>query len=178
MTLMKGLCSLLLLSVYTTAMSAVNPVRCDYIPEDTIYDPSDIFEFGPETDELKLKETIKTFNTSILTYMSKHCMDEVRCIADSVFIDFVVNPRGLVDSVWLVSDTPYPFKKTLKFIKNYDFKGPLVDYLFKEEDSKFEWPARSYHAKIKLVLDREKHRMGAFFDYERIKKKKTKRQKL
>uniref|UniRef100_A0AB33IX82 Uncharacterized protein n=1 Tax=Prevotella sp. GTC17254 TaxID=3236794 RepID=A0AB33IX82_9BACT len=47
---------------------------------------------------------------------------------DSVIIEFWVNPKGLVDSVYLIKPKPCPFDSVIGYIKSYDFEGPLYEY--------------------------------------------------
>ena len=88
------------------------------------------------------------------------------CIKDSAFVNFITNEKGRVDTVWLVRDKSFPFEKIYRFIKNYDFNGPLVEYVTTQP----ELYAKSYLVKIVLIFDRKKQRLRSLFDFELIKK--------
>ena len=158
----KFICVFLLLYTYAATVYAVNPLLLDSIYGETPY----VYDFGPEMDEEKLKQKVRTFNKNILSYITTHCLDEVLCIKDSAFVNFITNEKGRVDTVWLVRDKSFPFEKSYRFIKNYDFKGPLVEYVTTQP----EFYAKSYLVKIVLIFDRKKQRLRSLFDFELIKK--------
>ena len=158
----KFICFFLLLYTYAATVYAVNPLLLDSIFGETLY----AYEIGPEMDEEKLKQKVRTFNKDILSYITVHCLDEILCIKDSAFVNFIVNERGRVDTVWLVQDKSFPFEKIYRFIKNYDVQGPLVEYVTTQP----ELDAKSYLVMIVLIFDRKKLRLRSLFDFDLIKK--------
>lgn len=104
---------------------------------------------------------MKLFNDSILNYLATQCIETVLKIQDNVVVKFIVNGNGKVDSVWLVSPKDFPFEEIYKFIKNYDFKGSLVEYLSMPSQK------HSFTVRIILILDRKVNKLSIHFDYTR-----------
>ena len=62
---MKKFICVLLLYTYAATVYAVNPLLLDSIYGETPY----VYDFGPEMDEEKLKQKVRTFNKNILSYI-------------------------------------------------------------------------------------------------------------
>lgn len=155
---MKGLILFLFLLAHTTMIWA-SPVET----KNAIVDTSDvvILETDPTPNVEKYARKRKMFNDSLLNYLSKQCIETVLKIQDSVFVNFIVKGSGKVDSVWLVSPKDFPFEEIYKFIKNYDFKGSLVEYL------SIPFQKHSFTVRIILIFDRKINKLGIYFDYTR-----------
>ncbi len=119
---------------------------------------NEIFETDPEINEEEYARKRKLFTNSILNYLSTQCIETVLGMKDSVFVNFKVNASGKVDSVWLISPKDFPFEGIYKFIKNYDFKGQLIQIL--------SAPRRkhSFTVGICLVFDRQRSRLAIACD--------------
>lgn len=155
---MKGLIFFLFLLTHTTIVWA-GTVEAKEVFVDTL--DNEILEIDPEINEEEYARKRKLFNVSLLDYLATHCSETVHKIQDNVVVNFIVNGNGKVDSVWLVSPKDFPFEETYKFIKNYDFKGSLVEYLG------MPYKKPSYTVRIILIFDRQKSRLGIYFDYTR-----------
>jgi len=116
-----------------------------------------IYELGPEINEKKFLQKRKAFWQDLCSYLINYHKEDIIEIEDSVIINFEVNAYGRVDSVWLVSSKSYSFENTLKFIKDYDFQGPLMEYLIPEP------VLYEYTVKFILVLDKEESRLRMRF---------------
>ena len=123
---MKGLIIFLFLLAHTTIVWAV-PVEGKEVIVDTL--DNEVFEIDPKINEEEYVRKRKQFTDSLLNYLATQCVETVLKIQDSVFVNFIVNSNGKVDSVWLVSPKDLPFEGIYKFIKNYDFKGQLIQLL-------------------------------------------------
>ena len=123
---MKGLIIFLFLLAHTTIVWAV-PVEGKEVIVDTL--DNEVFEIDPKINEEEYVRKRKQFTDSLLNYLATQCVETVLKIQDSVFVNFIVNSNGKVDSVWLVSPKDFPFEEIYKFIKNYDFKGQLIQLL-------------------------------------------------
>ena len=155
---MKGLISFLFLLAQTTVVCAA-PVKAKEVVVDTL--DNEIFEIDPEINEEEYARKRKQFTDSLLNYLATQCVETVHKIQDSVFVNFIVNSSGKVDSVWLVSPKDFPFEEIYKFIKNYDFKGPLVEYIG------MPYKKTSYTVRIILMFDRQRSILEIYFDYTR-----------
>lgn len=132
-------------------------------PKEVVLDTLDnkILETEPEINLEKYVRKMKLFNDSILNYLATQCIETVLKIQDNVVVKFIVNGNGKVDSVWLVSPKDFPFEEIYKFIKNYDFKGSLVEYLSMPSQK------HSFTVRIILILDRKVNKLSIHFDYTR-----------
>lgn len=155
---MKGLIIFLFLLVHTTMVWAA-PLEHKEVVVDTL--DNGIFETEPEINLEKYVRKMKLFNDSILNYLATQCIETVLKIQDNVVVNFIVNGNGKVDSVWLVSPKDFPFEEIYKFIKNYDFKGSLVEYL------SMPFQKHSFTVRIILILDRKVNKLSIHFDYTR-----------
>ena len=155
---MKGLIFFLFLLAHTTMVWAAT-----LEPKEVVLDTLDneVFETDPEINEEEYARKRKQFNVSLLNYMATQCVETVLKIQDSVFVNFIVKSSGKVDSVWLVSPKDFPFEDIYKFIKNYDFKGSLVEYLSMPSQK------HSFTVRIILILDRKVNKLSIHFDYTR-----------
>ena len=132
-------------------------------PKEVVLDTLDnkILETEPEINLEKYVRKMKLFNDSILNYLATQCIETVLKIQDNVVVKFIVNGNGKVDSVWLVSPKDFPFEEIYKFIKNYYFKGSLVEYLSMPSQK------HSFTVRIILILDRKVNKLSIHFDYTR-----------
>lgn len=132
-------------------------------PKEVVLDTLDnkILETEPEINLEKYVRKMKLFNDSILNYLATQCIETVLKIQDNVVVKFIVNGNGKVDSVWLVSPKDFPFEEIYKFIKNYDFKESLVEYLSMPSQK------HSFTVRIILILDRKVNKLSIHFDYTR-----------
>ena len=155
---MKGLILFLFLLAHTTMAWAAT-----LEPKEVVLDTLDnkILETEPEINLEKYVRKMKLFNDSILNYLATQCIETVLKIQDNVVVKFIVNGNGKVDSVWLVSPKDFPFEEIYKFIKNYDFKGSLVEYLSMPSQK------HSFTVRIILILDRKVNKLSIHFDYTR-----------
>ncbi len=155
---MKGLIFFLFLLAHTTMVWAAT-----LEPKEVVLDTLDnkILETEPEINLEKYVRKMKLFNDSILNYLATQCIETVLKIQDNVVVKFIVNGNGKVDSVWLVSPKDFPFEEIYKFIKNYDFKGSLVEYLSMPSQK------HSFTVRIILILDRKVNKLSIHFDYTR-----------
>ncbi len=136
-----------------------SPVETNNVIADTL--DFVVLETEPEINVEKYVMKRKLFNDSLLNYLATQCIKTVFEIQDSVVVDLIVNGRGKVDSVWLVSPKDFPFEDIYKFIKNYDFKGSLVEYL------SIPFQKHSFTVRIILIFDRQRRRLSISFDYTR-----------
>ncbi len=152
---MKGLIFFLFLLAHTTMVWAAT-LDANEVVVDTL--ENEIFETDPEINEEEYTRKRKLFTDSLLNYLSTQCIETVLGMKDSVFVNFKVNASGKVDSVWLVSPKDFPFEGIYKFIKNYDFKGQLIQIL--------SAPRRkhSFTVGICLVFDRQRSRLAIACD--------------
>lgn len=155
---MKGLIIFLFLLAHTTIVWAA-PLEAKEVVVDTL--DNGIYEIDPEINEEEYARKRKQFTDSLLNYLATQCVETVLKIQDSVFVNFIVNSNGKVDSVWLVSPKDLPFEGIYKFIKNYDFKGPLVEYIGMPHKKP------SYTVRIILMFDRQRSILEIYFDYTR-----------
>ena len=155
---MKGLIFFLFLLAHATIVWAV-PVEGKEVIVDTL--DNEVFEIDPKINEEEYVRKRKQFNVSLLNYLATQCIKTVFEIQDSVVVGFIVNGSGKVDSVWLVSPKDFPFEEIYKFIKNYDFKGPLVEYIGMPHKKP------SYTVRIILMFDRQRSILEIYFDYTR-----------
>lgn len=155
---MKGLIFFLFLLAHTTMVWAAT-----LEPKEVVLDTLDnkILETEPEINLEKYVRKMKLFNDSILNYLATQCVETVLKIQDNVVVKFIVNGNGKVDSVWLVSPKDFPFEEIYRFIKNYDFKGSLVEYL------SMPFQKHSFTVRIILILDRKVNKLSIHFDYTR-----------
>ncbi len=152
---MKGLIFFLFLLAHTTMVWAAT-LDANEVVVDTL--DNEIFETDPEINEEEYARKRKLFTNSILNYLSTQCIETVLGMKDSVFVNFKVNASGKVDSVWLISPKDFPFEEICKLIKNYDFKGQLIQIL--------SAPRRkhSFTVGICLVFDRQRSRLAIACD--------------
>lgn len=152
---MKGLIFFLFLLAHTTMVWAAT-LDANEVVVDTL--DNEIFETDPEINEEEYARKRKLFTNSILNYLSTQCIETVLGMKDSVFVNFKVNASGKVDSVWLISPKDFPFEEIYKLIKNYDFKGQLIQIL--------SAPRRkhSFTVGICLVFDRQRSRLAIACD--------------
>lgn len=155
---MKGLIIFLFLLAHTTIVWAV-PVEGKEVIVDTL--DNEVFETDPKINEGEYARKRKLFCVSLLDYMAIQCNETVHKIQDNVIVNFIVKGNGKVDSVWLVSPKDFPFEEIYKFIKNYDFKGPLVEYIGMPHKKP------SYTVRIILMFDRQRSILEIYFDYTR-----------
>ncbi len=155
---MKGLIFFLFLLAHATIVLAA-PLEAKEVVVDTL--DNGIFEIDPKINEEEYVRKRKQFNVSLLNYLATQCIKTVFEIQDSVVVGFIVNGSGKVDSVWLVSPKDFPFEEIYKFIKNYDFKGPLVEYIGMPHKKP------SYTVRIILMFDRQRSILEIYFDYTR-----------
>lgn len=155
---MKGLILFLFLLAHTTMIWA-SPVET----KNAIVDTSDvvILETDPTPNVEKYVRKRKLFNDSLLNFLATQCIETVLKIQENVVVKFIVNGRGKVDSVWLVSPKDFPFEEIYKFIKNYDFKESLVEYM------SIPFQRHSFTVRIILIFDRKINKLGIYFDYAR-----------
>lgn len=156
---MKGLILFLFLLAHTT-MAWAAPVNAKDVVVDTL-DIIDVLEIDPEVNEEEYVRKRKLFTDSLLNYLATQCTETVHKIQDNVVVNFIVKGSGKVDSVWLVSPKDFPFEEICKFIKKYNFKGPLV------EDLGIPHQRHSHTVRIILIFDRQRSRLGICFDYTR-----------
>ena len=151
---------LLFLSPHSTAAGA-KPATYEQVEEDSVTNL--VFDLPPELKEQAYAQKRSLFMKTLAPYLGKQHREDVLRIQDTVFINFTVNGKGLVDSVWLVSPKSFPFENTYRFIKNYDFKGPLVEFYTERP--------RRYACTVKLMLSLNKERniLYTFFDYTQAK---------
>ena len=155
---MKGLIIFLFLLAHTTIVWAV-PVEGKEVIVDTL--DNEVFEIDPKINEEEYVRKRKQFTDSLLNYLATQCVETVLKIQDNVIVNFIVKGNGKVDSVWLVSPKDFPFEEIYKFIKNYDFKGPLVEYIGMPHKKP------SYTVRIILMFDRQRSILEIYFDYTR-----------
>lgn len=148
---MKGLIIFLFLLAHTMIVWAV-PVEGKEVIVDTL--DNEVFETDPKINEEEYARKRKLFTDSLLNYLASQCVETVLKIQDRVFVNFIVNSNGKVDSVWLVSPKDFPFEEIYKFIKNYDFKGQLIQLL--------SAPRRKHACTVGicLVFDRKRSRLA------------------
>lgn len=148
---MKGLIIFLFLLAHTTIVWAV-PVEGKEVIVDTL--DNEVFEIDPKINEEEYVRKRKQFTDSLLNYLATQCVETVLKIQDCVFVNFIVNSNGKVDSVWLVSPKDFPFEEIYNFIKNYDFKGQLIQLL--------SAPRRKHACTVGicLVFDRKRSRLA------------------
>ena len=148
---MKGLVIFLFLLAHTTIVWAV-PVEGKEVIVDTL--DNEVFEIDPKINEEEYVRKRKQFTDSLLNYLATQCVETVLMIQDCVFVNFIVNSNGKVDSVWLVSPKDFPFEEIYNFIKNYDFKGQLIQLL--------SAPRRKHACTVGicLVFDRKRSRLA------------------
>ena len=156
---MKGLIFFLFLLAQTTMVCA-GPVKAEEVVVDTL--DNEIFEMDPKIDEEEYSRKRKLFTDSLLNYLATQCVETVLNIQDSVFVNFIVNSSGKVDSVWLISPKDFPFEEIYKFIKNYDFKGQLIQILTAPRRK------HSFTVGICLVFDRQRSRLAIACDCLRM----------
>lgn len=126
-----------------------------------------VYETGPELKEQEYIQKRRLFRDSLFSYLvklHKQHQEDILGIKDSVVVNFIVNGSGRIDSVWLVSPKTYPFKNIYKFIKDYDFKGPLMEFYTSKPEL--------YDCTVKLVLllNVEAKMLYIFFDCIRIRR--------
>ncbi len=155
---MKGLIFFLFLLAHATIVLAA-PTKVMDLVVDTL--DNEIIEIDPEINEEEYARKRKLFCVSLLDYMAIQCNETVHKIQDNVIVNFIVKGNGKVDSVWLVSPKDFPFEEIYKFIKNYDFKGPLVEYIGMPHKKP------SYTVRIILMFDRQRSILEIYFDYTR-----------
>ena len=153
---MKGLILFLFLLAHTTMVWAA-PLEAKEVVVDTLY--NEIFETDPEINEEEYARKRKQFTDSLLNYLATQCIETVFKSQDKLIVGFIVNSSGKVDSVWLAYPKEFPFEKIYKFIKNYDFKGPLSQLLLA--------PRRKHSCTVRLVLalDRQRCRLSTGFEW-------------
>lgn len=148
---MKGLIIFLFLLAHATIVWAV-PVEGKEVIVDTL--DNEVFETDPKINEEEYARKRKLFTDSLLNYLASQCVETVLKIQDRVFVNFIVNSNGKVDSVWLVSPKDLPFEGIYKFIKNYDFKGQLIQLLAAPRRK------HAFTVGICLVFDRKRSRLA------------------
>lgn len=153
---MKGLIFFLSLLAHTTIAWAA-PLEAKEVVVDT-FDIIDVFETDPKINEEEYARKRKQFTDSLLNYLATQCMETVLKIHDNVIVGLIVNSSGKVDSVWVAYPKDFPFEEIYKFIKNYNFKGPLMQLLLA--------PRRKHTCTVRVVLafDRQRSRLGIGFD--------------
>lgn len=151
----KVLIFFLFLLAHTTIVWA-GPVKAKDVILDTL--DNEIFEMDPKIDEEEYSRKRKLFTDSLLNYLATQCMETVLKIHDNVIVGLIVNSSGKVDSVWVAYPKDFPFEEIYKFIKNYNFKGPLMQLLLA--------PRRKHTCTVRVVLafDRQRSRLGIGFD--------------
>ncbi len=154
-TNMKGLIFFLFLLAHTSIVWA-GTVEGKEVFIDTL--DNEIFETDPEINEEEYARKRKLFTDSLLNYLATHCIETVLKIQDNIVVGLIVNSTGKVDSVWLAYPKEFPFEDIYKFIKNYDFKGQLMQLLLA--------PHRKHACTVRVVLafDRQRSRLGIGFD--------------
>ena len=132
------------------------------IDRDTIM--MQVFDTGPELKEQEYLKKRSLFLDTLFSYLFKLHKEDILAIEDSVVLNFTVRGSGLIDSVWLVSPKNYPFKNIYNFIKDYDFKGPLVEFYTSKPEL--------YQCTVALVLllNRETKMLYVRFYFTEIKK--------
>jgi hypothetical protein len=132
------------------------PLEAKEVVVDTL--DNEVFETDPEINEEEYARKRKLFTDSLLNYLATQCVETVLKIQDNVVVGLIVNSRGKVDSVWLAYPKDFPFEDIYKFIKNYDFKGQLIQLLAA--------PRRKHACTVRVVLafDRQRSRLGIGFD--------------
>lgn len=124
-----------------------------------------VYEIGPELKEESYLQKRKEFKDALFSYLVKQHQEDILNIKDSVVINFMVKGCGRIDSVWLVSPKTYPYENICRFIKRYNFQGPLVEFYTSKPGL--------YDCTIKLVLllNRETKMLHISFDFIYIKKR-------
>ena len=114
---MKGLIFFLFLLAHTTMVWAA-PLEAKEVVVDTL--DNEVFETDPKINEEEHLRKRKLFTDSLLNYLATQCVETVLKIQDSVFVNFIVNSSGKVDSVWLVSPKDLPFEDIYQYsVNNY-----------------------------------------------------------
>ena len=96
---MKGLIFFLFLLAHASMIWA-SPVKTKNIIVDTL--DVVILETDPTPNVEKYVRKRKLFNDSLLNYLATQCIETVLKIQNSVFVNFIVNSNGKVDSVWFL----------------------------------------------------------------------------
>ena len=144
---MRKLLCVLQLSIYFI-VSFAHPLRTEIMNKDSaLYER---LTFVPEMKEQEYEQKVKLFRNSLASYITTRHKEDLLAIQDSVVVNVVVNGNGRVDTVWLVPPKSFPFENMYRFIKSYDFKGPLIEYYTTELKQ------GSCLMKLKLVLDKKK----------------------
>jgi len=78
--------------------------------------------------EQEYEQKVKLFRNSLASYITIRHKEDLLAIQDSVVVNVVMNGNGWVDTVWLVHPKSFPFENMYRFIKSYDFKGPLIEH--------------------------------------------------
>lgn len=115
---------LLLLSAYNMMMMASITQQVDTIYED----PTCLYDCGYEMIEEVYEEKRRLFLAALFEELVTRHPAECKSMQDSVYINFIVNKSGKIDSVWLAKPTSAHIESAFRFIKNYDFKGPVIEY--------------------------------------------------
>ena len=124
MSNMKRIFFLVLLSAYNMMMMASVTQQVDTIYED----PTCLYDCGYEMIEGVYEEKRRLFLAALFEELVARHPAECKSMQDSVYINFIVNKSGKVDSVWLAKPTSARIESAFRFIKNYDFKGPVIEY--------------------------------------------------
>ena len=96
---MKGLIIFLFLLAHASMIWA-SPVETKNIIVDTL--DNELFETDSEINEEEYARKRKLFTDSLLHYLATQCIETVLKIQNSVFVNFIVNSNGKVDSVWFL----------------------------------------------------------------------------
>lgn len=121
---MKKLVLFIFLSAYNIMVMANGAQQVDTIYEDPTY----LYEVGHEMIEGVYEEKRRLFLVALFEELIDRHPAECKSMQDSVYINFIVNKSGKVDSVWLAKPTSAYTESVFRFIKNYDFKGPVVEF--------------------------------------------------
>ena len=96
---MKGLIIFLFLLAHASMIWA-SPIETKNVIVDTL--DNELFETDSEINEEEYARKRKLFTDSLLYYLATQCIETVLKIQNSVFVNFIVNSNGKVDSVWFL----------------------------------------------------------------------------
>lgn len=157
-----------LIVLFSFCMCVINAqAHITITPDSVVEYETSPFEAGFEMIEERYFEKKKQFSLKLLRYLHNLHAEDISTIRDTACINFIVNKNGRVDSVWMLKHSSFKFKNTFKFIKAYDFKGPLIEY-YSSPPGTIRFP---YLVKLKLRRDELTQHLLVYFDFESLRKK-------